>query len=79
MPREAMPPTRMDQRAPNVVPTHPMSGDPIGVAPRNTREYRAMTRPRLSGSVRVCTRALALVFIVSMPKPVGIDRSANHQ
>ena len=44
-----------------------MMGDPIGVAPRYTSEYRAMMRPRLSGSVRVCISALALVFIVSMP------------
>ena len=60
-------------------PTHPMSGEPIGVAPRKTREYRAMTRPRLSGSVRVWIRALALVFIVSIPNPVGIDMSAKNQ
>ena len=33
-----MPPTRIDHRAPNIVPTHPMNGEPIGVAPKNTRE-----------------------------------------
>ena len=77
--RDAMPPTKIDQRAPMARPTQPMRGEPMGVAPRKTREYRAMTRPRLSGSVRVCTRAFALVFMVSIAKPVGIEANANHQ
>ena len=38
MPSDAMPPTRIDQRAPNIVPTQPTSGEPIGVAPRKTSD-----------------------------------------
>jgi len=32
-----------------------MNGAPNGVDPRNTSEYRAMTRPRISGATRSCS------------------------
>ena len=79
IPIEAMPPTRIDHRAPRTWPTHPISGEPTGVAPRNTSEYRDMTRPRFSSSVWVWMYALALVFVVSMKRPVGTESAANHQ
>src|SRR4051812_41377381 len=47
--RAATAPIAIDQRAPNASAIHPASGPPIGVEPRNRMEYKAITRPRMTG------------------------------
>ena len=47
--------TPMDQRAPATLATQPTSGAPMGVPPMKIAMYRAITRPRITGSVVVWT------------------------
>ena len=69
----------MVQRAPNVSPTQPMIGAPIGVPPMKIAMYSAITRPRIAGAVRNWTAAFAAVIRVSEPSPTGISATANVQ
>ena len=67
----------MAQRAPYVWPIQPTMGEPMGVAPRNTIMYSAITRPRTTGSVLIWMVALAAVIMVSDANPTGMQAIAN--
>ncbi|GAA3096857.1 hypothetical protein GCM10020254_47700 [Streptomyces goshikiensis] len=47
--------------------------------PVNTIMNSAMTRPRISGSVAICTLELAVTFTVSPNIPIGTSSAANSQ
>ena len=55
-----------------------MIGAPTGVPPMKMAMYRAITRPRITGSVLSCTVALAAVISVSEDSPTGIRATANQ-
>lgn len=59
--------------------TQPTSGAPTGVPPVKTIMNRAMTRPRISGSVAICTLELATTLTVSPNIPTGTSSAANSQ
>ncbi len=65
-------PIPIDQRAPNCSPIHPTIGEPMGVAPRNTIMYKAITRPRTAGGVLIWIAEFAAVIIVSEASPTGM-------
>ena len=50
----APPPTSV-QRAPKCSAIQPSSGAPIGVPPMKIAMYSAITRPRISGALAICT------------------------
>lgn len=76
---ETRPPAAMPIRAPYVSVTQPTTGAPIGVPPVNTIMNRAITRPRISGSVAIWTLALAVTLTVSPNIPIGTSSAANSQ
>ena len=47
----------------------PMSGEPKGVPPIKISKYNPMTRPRIAGSVLVCTSELADTKVVKAVTP----------
>jgi hypothetical protein len=57
--RHRMPAPQMLDGTPKCSPHQPASEAPIGVVPRKTSTYRAMTRPRYEESTPICTRWLA--------------------
>jgi hypothetical protein len=67
----------MVHRGPNVSPTQPMMGAPTGVPPMKIAMYRAITRPRIAGSVASCTLVFAAVIRVSDDSPTGISARAK--
>lgn len=70
-----MAPIPTDQRAENVSAIQPTNGEPIGVVPRKTSVYSAMTRPRIDGSVDIWIAVFAEVIIVSEQKPTAMEVS----
>ena len=65
-------PMPIAQRGPYVWPIQPTIGDPMGVAPRNTIMYNAITRPRTAGSVVIWMVELAAVIMVRLASPTGM-------
>jgi hypothetical protein len=53
------PPSQMLVRAPKVSASQPTTGAPIGLVPRKTSTYSAITRPRSSASTPSWTRWFA--------------------
>ena len=48
----------------------------MGVVPRKTVEYRAITRPRIEGSAESWSRALAPAAKATLAAPTGTSRMA---
>ena len=67
----ASPPTSSPARGPAVSAIQPMIGAPIGVEPRKTTEYSAMTRPRIAGSDASCSDELTPAAKVTLAAPSG--------
>jgi len=70
--RTTMPPAATDQRAPNSLPIHPISGAPTAVPPCRMARYRASTRPRNCGSTESWMLVLQLFRKVMEARPTGI-------
>lgn len=56
-----------------------MTGAPIGVEPRNTTEYRAMTRPRMAGPAASCMEALTPAANVTVAMPSGTSATTCQE
>jgi hypothetical protein len=56
--------------------SQPAIGPPIGVDPRKTVEYSAITRPRIDGSAASCSRAFAPAAKATHTPPRGASRIA---
>lgn len=57
--------------------SQPAIGPPIGVEPRKTVEYSAITRPRICGSAASCNEALAPAAKATLAAPSGTSTSAS--
>jgi hypothetical protein len=66
------------QRGPNVSATHPTIGAPTGVPPNAMASRIAITRPRMPGSVDVCTRLLVDVVKVCAAIPMTTSAIPNR-
>lgn len=67
---DAVPPSAMPQRGPACSASRPTSGAPIGVEPRKTTEYSAITRPRI-GPAASCSEELTPAANVTLAAPVS--------
>jgi hypothetical protein len=72
----AAPPSSRPARGPAASASQPTSGAPIGVEPRNTTEYSAITRPRSAGPAPSCSDELTPAAKVTLAMPSGTSASA---
>ena len=77
--RPAAAPTPSDHRGPATSATQPTTGAPIGVPPSATASRKAITLPRIAGSVESCMRLLLVLVNVSAAAPITISAAANVQ
>src|SRR5687767_3753229 len=64
-----VPPMAKPKRGPKCSDTQPTIGDPIGVLPKKTTEYKAMMRPRISGSDRSWSADCVVELKHELPAP----------
>ena len=64
-------PASSPARGPAAPASQPTSGAPIGVEPRKTIEYSAMTRPRMAGATAICRAELTPAANVTLAAPSG--------
>lgn len=76
MSRAAAPPSTRPARGPDVSASQPTSGAPIGVDPRKTTEYRAITRPRSASGAPSCSDELTPAAKVTLAAPSGTSVAA---
>ena len=62
------------KRGPAHSASQPINGPPIGVLPRNTIAYTAMTRPRIDGAEATCI----IVFPVAMKTMLAKPSDGEH-
>jgi len=71
----ANPPATSPQRGPNPPASAPTTGAPIGVDPRKTTEYRAITRPRISPAAS-CSDEFTPAANMTLAAPSGTRMSS---
>ena len=69
-------PTSSATRGDHVSASQPASGPPIGVEPRKTIEYSAITRPRISGVTASCSAEFTPAANVTLTAPSGTRTTA---
>jgi hypothetical protein len=76
-PIAATPPRIKPERGPAVSASQPTMGPPMGVDPRNTTEYSAITRPRMAGVAPSCRVELTPAANVTLANPSGASATIS--
>ena len=75
----ANPATRRTDRGPHVCAIQPRTGAPIGVPPTATATRKAMTLPRIAGSLANCMKLLVDVVKVTAAAPISTSAAPKSQ
>ena len=74
----AAPPSASAQRGPKPPARRPASGPPSGVLPKKTTPQRAITRPRIVGSLLSCSSELVVATKTTAAMPIGTRATSAH-